>query len=74
MFALNDEQVLKVRNWKKTHKCGLRTSEHGIKDEIYAGAIGGAITYCFTPNSIGMGVDVTCGCGNTLDLTDYDEW
>lgn len=74
MFVLNDNQHAQVKEWRKTHDCKLRTDTQGIKGEIYVGAIGGATTYSFTPNGIGMGVDVTCACGATLDLTDYDEW
>lgn len=36
----------------------------------YGGAIGGGVTYAFTPTSIGTIIKVTCG-GKTKDITDY---
>lgn len=42
---------------------------------LYAGAIGGDLTYMFVPNSIGLVTMVRCNLtGEELDLTDYDEW
>jgi len=74
MFTLSDKQVAQVREWENNHHCKLRTDEHGIKNEIYVGAIGGSLTYCFTPNGIGTAEGVKCACGEKLDLTDYDLW
>jgi len=40
-----------------------------------AGAIGGAFTYCISPNGLGSIEKVNCFCGkNELDLTDYENW
>lgn len=39
----------------------------------YEGAIGGALTYCFTTTSLGTVVKVKYGT-DVLDLTDYDSW
>jgi hypothetical protein len=39
----------------------------------YSGAIGGALTYCFSPTSIGMVTIVKCG-DMELNLTDYGSW
>lgn len=38
------------------------------------GASGGAITYCFTPTTIGLVTKVRCACGTEGDLTDYNDW
>lgn len=41
----------------------------------YGGAIGGRVTYSFTPTSIGLIIKVTYSLTNeTIDLTDYDNW
>lgn len=41
----------------------------------YNGAIGGDLTYCFSPNSIGMVVYVIHGhTKEEFDLTDYAVW
>lgn len=39
----------------------------------YTGAIGGGITYSFSPTSIGMVTKVSA-FGQELDLTDYGSW
>jgi len=64
MFNLTDDQAKQVGGWGKDHGCPL-------KDQ---GAIGGALTYSFTPTSIGIVEKVSCACGKDLDLTDYDLW
>jgi hypothetical protein len=38
------------------------------------GAIGGAITYCFSPTSLGVVMVVKCHCGAELDVTKYFDW
>jgi len=40
----------------------------------YYGAIGGSMTWSFTPTGIGVVVKVKHASGAELDLTDYDEW
>jgi len=74
MFSLDKRQVEEISKWKKTHECSLRTDEHGVKNEIYVGAIGGAITYMFTPTGLGDCVEAQCACGEKINVTDYDEW
>jgi hypothetical protein len=32
------------------------------------------VTYTFTPTPTGLIIRVNCGCGETEDITDYDEW
>ena len=74
MFTIDDKQAKLIEEFMSTHKCKLRTSEHGGDDEIYVGAIGGATTYSFTPTSMGMIVEVSCACGAKKNVTDFDEW
>ncbi len=43
--------------------------------EPYEGAIGGGLTYSFTPTGLGMIVKVTCNLTKLeLDVTDYASW
>jgi hypothetical protein len=44
------------------------------KDNPVTGASGGAITYQFTPTSLGTVVKVKCECGMEADITDYRSW
>ena len=38
------------------------------------GAIGGRLTYKFTPTRLGLVIKMACACGEETDLTDYKEW
>lgn len=62
-FSLTQEEVERARAFHT--KCRKK----------YAGAIGGAFTYSFTPTSIGVIVSVECGvCKEKLVLTDFNDW
>lgn len=39
----------------------------------YGGAIGGDLTYSFTPTSLGLVTEVEC-YGKKLNLTNYEDW
>jgi hypothetical protein len=84
MFSLSDEQ------WKKMHVWFAKIQEEvaakqwnnpKMREQMldektpYGGAIGGALTYSFTPTGLGTVVKVTEGFSNqTIDLTDYEDW
>jgi hypothetical protein len=74
MFTIDDKQTEQIEEWRKTHDCELRTDTHGIDNEIYVGAIGGAITYCFTPTGLGMCLVAKCACGKSINVTNFDNW
>jgi len=53
---------------------GHRVAEQSWADGYpYDGAIGGGLTYEFTPTSIGVVFKVTSG-DKVLDLTNYNDW
>lgn len=60
---LDKEQREKLDSWDKNHNCEFKG---------YSGAIGGRLTYCFTPTSLGTIVVVECECEDKIDLTDYN--
>ena len=64
MFNLTAEQKEQTNKWMMGHGCPV----------AHEGAIGGKITYSFTPTSLGVVEKVSCSCGVTLNLTEYDEW
>ena len=65
MFTLTDEQEEKLADWIKD-----------LKDlGSFQGAIGGRLTYEFTPTSLGMIVKVKDSMyHNEIDLSDYQDW
>lgn len=71
-FGLYREQREAIDAWQEKHD----KEKHMSKDETFrnVGAIGGAYTYEFTGTSLGQIVHVRCACGETIDVTDYDQW
>jgi hypothetical protein len=70
-FTLDDKQLEKFVNWDAAHrlKCPYSPTSGGD-----CGAIGGRLTFSFTPTGIGVVTKVDCTCGEVLDLSDYENW
>lgn len=66
-FVFNKEQQVKFHEWDEAHK---KRCVNG--DPMNQGAIGGRLTFSFTPTSLGEIQKVRCVCGEEIDLTDYD--
>ena len=63
LFFVSEEQETKLCEFAKDHiNCGSKA------------AIGGALTYEFTPTSLGTVVKIKCHCGKELDVSDYENW
>ena len=90
-FTLTDEEEQKVKTWlKQVYVKAIDEqkqkifSSHEFYDTYkmcwdlgypYTGAIGGGLTYSFTPTSLGIVVTVEESLTNEkLDLTDFDSW
>lgn len=69
-FKLVGKEYETFSNWDKKHKkvCNL------LKDKDHQPAIGGRLTFSFTPTGLGNGVSVKCKCGVKMDCTDIDSW
>ena len=65
IFALDEDMDEEFAFWDKNHKCKL-------KEEC--GAIGGRLTFSFTPTGLGTITKVKCACGEEVDFSDYEEW
>ena len=71
MFDLDIKQREDAREFIKNHECTAALDEFGQKK---FGAIGGGVTYHFTPTGLGVIASVSCTCGNKLDLTNVSDW
>ncbi len=61
-FSLSDDQLVKFNEW------------YNKLEKQYTGAIGGGLTFSFTPTSIGMVVKVKYLDKEEIDLSDYENW
>ena len=86
-FGLDGKQIIRLHQWleevekraydKQTEQssAGDPIGIHSVVKRPYYGAIGGGLTFSFTPTGIGTVVRVTEAItGEVLDLTDYDMW
>jgi hypothetical protein len=76
VFVLPPYEQFTLAKWLVEHKktCKLRFEKDGSPKMFPGGAAGGSLTYCFTPTGIGMAQIVKCGCGEEINVTDYDQW
>lgn len=88
-FLLTENQTIRLDEWKANqNKKAVQEQKQNppdvpqdLLDEFwemgypYGGAVGGNLTYSFTPTSIGVVVTVKDAFTNeTIDLTDYEDW
>lgn len=67
MFKIYDQEKKLMDGWLEEHDKDCEFS-----DPTKCGAIGGRLTFRFTPTSLGCITTVTCACGEECDLTNYD--
>jgi len=63
-FVISDEDNELIEHWVVDHECSLQSH----------GAIGGRISYEFTPTGLGVVTQAKCACGMEFDVTDYSKW
>lgn len=71
MFSLSKEQNEKLKVWLDEQWAKFPKNEHGLPS---VGAIGGAVTYSFTPTTLGTVVKVKMEGQGEIDLSDYENW
>ena len=87
-FEIDQKQQNKINDWlretvypeiiekQKTSQMITSAVAQSCWDEgfPYGGAIGGGLTYEFSPTSLGLVTKVRYHGGYELDLTDYEDW
>lgn len=85
LFSLTKEQEEKLYVWlaeryaeqieeqRKTMSSSDFKNLTGNGKYPYTGAIGGGVTYCFTPTSLGV-ITVAKYFDKKIDLTEYEMW
>ena len=69
-FKLTTDQEDLIAVWE-VEQNKQWAAKHG---RVYYGAIGGSLTYSFSPTSIGTIIKVSHVNGNELDVSDYQDW
>lgn len=64
-FQLDVGQRARLGEWLTKHDARCQFARNGS-------AIGGRLTICFTPTSLGTFVAAKCACGGEVGLTDLD--
>lgn len=67
-FVMSDKEYETYEKWYEEHK------KTGCRFTGYTGAIGGGLIFSFFPTSLGSAITVKCGCGEEINITDYESW
>ena len=64
---LDEKELQQYVEWNTKHKpmCSAYMND---------GAIGGRLTFCFTPTGLGMCTEIKCMCGETINVTNFEDW
>jgi hypothetical protein len=73
-FHIGGEESKNLSQFLVEHNKTCKFYDDGTKANPPGGAIGGRLTYSFTPTTIGMTVSVKCACGAESNITDYGSW
>lgn len=65
-FVIYADEYERLEKWLEEHDktCTMQ----------YVGAIGGRLSYEFTPTGLGVITIVRCACKAEINLTDFSEW
>jgi hypothetical protein len=73
-FILTDDDEKKVEKFRRQQDKVWKKKQKPVDIDPYYGAIGGSMTYSFTPTNIGTVVKVEHATGAVLDISDYEHW
>lgn len=65
-FEISEKSMQTYRRWRKEHD--------KICPYLKTGSAGGRLSFCFTPNGLGIETVVRCACGKYVNITDSSEW
>lgn len=75
-FSLTEEELIIYRKWLNEHnkECIYSSERESSNIASLTGAIGGRLSFIFTPTGLGNIVQVKCICGATNTLTNFENW
>ena len=73
-FETDDYNHEKISEWMQEHTTTCTFWQPDERGLLPQGANGGALTYCFTPTSLGLAVEILCACGDKKNITNFEDW
>lgn len=74
MFIVDEKEAAKMAAWLDEHNKTCPFYDDGTSPSSPSGAIGGRLTYCFTPTGLGVITILRCACGQEVNVTDFENW
>lgn len=69
MFEISKQEYKNLHEWLEKHN---KTCLYA--DPMSQGAIGGRLSYIFTPTGLGTCISVKCACDKEINITDTSDW
>lgn len=66
-FVIDGKEAETYDAWRKKH-------DETCPKKGKCGAIGGRMTYSFSPTTLGTTIEISCACGEKVNVTDYSGW
>lgn len=74
-FIVYQEEYDKANVWLEEHNKTCKLMDNDVMPGYpYCGAVGGRLTWSFTPTGIGTFTTIKCACGEKCDVTDTSSW
>jgi len=73
-FTISPGEQKVIQAWLDEHNKTCKYYDDGTQASCPSGAIGGRLTYCFTPTGLGLITEVKCMCGDTVNTTEVEDW
>ena len=75
MFNLDETEKQRVEEYREKYCNNPHFCMYIKNNEKYTGAIGGDMTFSFTPTSLGHIVTISCPCRKAKEnITNFDNW
>lgn len=73
-FTISPGERKQIAEWLAEHNKTCKYHDDGTQASNPCGAIGGRLTYSFTPTGLGLITEVACACGDKIDVTEFEDW
>ena len=71
---MDEVELERYAEWGEEHDKTCVYYDDGTQAESPQGAIGGRLSFCFTPTGVGTAIVIKCACDEEVNVTNYGEW